>query len=143
MQSRKNRVYIASKLGPMEEQVRTLRDELTRRGYVIIYDWTEHPVQKPFAEHVEEAHAAAEAMAEAVRCCDILIVLCAPNGLGMHIETGGALVTSIILSFITKQEQKQIYVIGDGNERSVFYFHRSVTRLPSEAALLELLPDID
>lgn len=136
----KNRVYIASKLGPMEEMVQRLRDELVGRGYIIIYDWTERPVQRPFAEHADEAHEAAEAMAEAVRCCDILIVLCAPNGLGMHIETGGALVTSIILSFITKQEQKKIYVIGEGNERSVFYFHRSVTRLPSTKTLLEMLP---
>jgi hypothetical protein len=135
----KNLVYIASKLGPMEHEVRALKKILEYRGYTIGYDWTEHPVAKPFADHPKEAHAAASAMAEAVRRCDILIVLCAPNGLGMHIETGGALVSSIILSYITNQVHKQIYIVGEDNDRSVFYFHESVTRVPNIQVLLEVV----
>ena len=136
----RNRVYIASKLGLKEVEVARVKEELERRGYVITYDWTQNPVPKPFRDHPEEAHKAAEAMAEAVRVCDILIVLCAPDGLGMHIETGGALVTSIILTLITKEEHKRIFVVGDANERSVFYFHKSVARLSNVEELLDELP---
>lgn len=130
------RVYIASKLGSMEPAVRALKSELERRGYIITYDWTEVPIQKPFADHQRIAHEAAEKMARAVMECDIMVVLCAPNGLGYHIETGGALVTSIVLEFIQGQRTKRLFVVGDGNDRSIFYFHDSVSRLPDVEALL-------
>lgn len=134
-----NRVYIASKLGTMEPVVTALKSSLEEQGYVINYDWTEHPVAKPFAEHARHAHEAAENMARAVMECDVLVVLCAPNGVGYHIETGGALVTGIILQFIQGQGAKRIYVVGEGNDRSVFYYHASVTRLPDIESLLREL----
>lgn len=136
MSDKDNRVYIATKVNRMEGAVASLRRELEARGYEIIYDWTEYPIERPFREHLEQAHEAAEKMALAVMRCDILVVLYAEGGLGFHIETGGALVTSIILSYITGQKPKRIYVVGDGNERSVFYFHNSVTRLPDVERLL-------
>ncbi len=138
-----NRVYIASKVGPMESSVKDLRDELERRGYEIVYDWTTLPILKPFEEHIDQATEAAEAMARAVMECDILIVLFADAGIGFHIETGGALVASIIQTFIGgEQKQKRIYVVGEGSGRSVFYFHKSVQRLPDVIALLEELPQV-
>jgi hypothetical protein len=132
-------VYIASKFGIMESSVQRLKTTLEERGYRINFDWTVEPISKPFEQNAQQAHEAAERMARAVMECDIMIVLCAPNGLGYHIETGGALVTSIILDLITKQRRKQIYVIGQGNDRSVFYFHDSVIRLPTVDSLLEVL----
>lgn len=134
-----NRVYIASKIGPMNKKVQALRKILEQHGYVINYDWTEKVVPKPFEEHLSEATDAAEAMAKAVMQCDILIVLCAPGGVGYHIETGGALVASIILSFITGQKKKQLYVVGEGNDKSVFYFHQSVIRVHTVLSLLPYL----
>lgn len=146
MSAQKNRVYIASKVGLMDEAVRQLRRELERRGYVIIYDWTEVIVEKPFADHPEQVREASMAMAKAVMNCDIMIVLTAPGGIGYHIETGGALVASMILHFITGQEpqvEKRLFVVGADNERSVFYFDPLVTRLPDILALLRHLPPID
>jgi hypothetical protein len=135
-----NRVYIASKVGPMEQEVRELKEKLVKLGFQIIYDWTELPVMKPFEEHIEEATLAAENMARAVMECDILVVLFAKGGIGFHIETGGALVASIIQSFIGgEQKKKKIYIVGDGNDKSIFYFHKSVRRLPDTGALLEEL----
>lgn len=139
---KRNRVYIASKVNNNEANVQELRDELVRRGYEIVYDWTANPVPKPFEEHAEEAGRAALAMVEAVRVCDHFILLCAPNGLGMYIEMGGTLVTSIILNLITHQHQKRIFVVGEGNDRSVFYFAPSVERLPDMSALLEHFPPL-
>src|SRR3989344_1379489 len=131
-----NRVYIASKVNLKESEVRTLRSKLEGLGYAIIYDWTKTVVPKPFTAYSLEAHKAAEKMAKAVMRCDILIVLLAPNGLGMHIETGGALVASIILQFVAGQRRKRIFIVGEGNDRSVFYFHDSVERVPNIDAVL-------
>ncbi len=133
------RIYIASKVGPMEEEVKRLKNTLESRDYNILYDWTENPVSKPFQDHPEQSARAAHDMAQAVMNCDILIVLFAEGGIGFHIETGGALVSSIILSMITGQSKKEIYVVGNGNDRSVFYFHDSVKRLDTVEELLEEL----
>lgn len=137
-----NRVYIASKFGMMEAVVQELKEQLEERGYQIIYDWTVQPVPKPFQDHKEEVSRASRDMTEAVMKCDVLIVLCAPNGIGLHVETGGAMVASIILSLITGQKRKKIYVVGEGNDRSVFYFDESVTRVNSVDELLSLMPNL-
>ena len=133
------RIYIASKVGPMEQEVKELKNTLEERGYSFLYDWTEKPISKPFQDHAEQSAQAAHEMAQAVMNCDILVVLFAEGGIGFHIETGGALVSSIILSMITGQPKKQIYVVGTGNDRSVFYFHPSVQRLDTVEELLTKL----
>ena len=135
----RKRVYIASKFGLMEEEVQRLRVSIEKLGHRIIYDWTEHPIPKPFEEHIKEATKAAEAMAQAVMNCDILIVLPAERGVGLHIETGGAMVASIILTFILGTPVKEIYIVGEQNDRSAFYFHESVTRVPNIDSLLDIL----
>lgn len=136
-----NRIYIAS-AGSMKNTVKELQREVEKMGYAIIYDWTEHPVQKPYEEHTEEAAMAAEKMAYAVIECDILIVLWAEGGVGFHIETGGGLIASIIQSQIPNQKKKHIFVLGDGKGSSVFYFHKSVKRLGGIPELLEELKNI-
>lgn len=138
----KNRFYIASKVGKMDEVVNVVRDELIRRGYVELYDWRLDTIEKPFVDHQDQVAKVAKAMAYAIMNCDILIVLTAPGGIGYHIETGGALISSIITHFITGQEQKRIFIVGDDNERSVFYFLPWVTRLPDIPTLLEHLPSV-
>ena len=133
------RVYIASKVNKMEKEVNSLKEKLLEMGHSIIYDWTQYPVEKPFADNVPTATVAADNMAKAVMNCDVLIVLCAEGGIGYHIETGGAMVASIILSYVTGKPQKEIYVVGEGNDRSVFYFHESVKRVDSVDELLKEL----
>ena len=135
----RQRVYVASKVSRMEGVVQELISWLEERGYSVPYDWTQYPVLKPYELHAIEAAQAAEKMARAVMECDILIVLCAKNGVGYHIETGGALVASIVLGFITGQQQKKIYVVGEGNKRSIFYYHPTVERVATIFALQSLL----
>lgn len=137
-------VYIASKAGEMEDIVSGLKTSLEEMGYEINYDWTQYPVLKPYEKNIDQANQAADNMAHAVMRCDILIVLTTTEGgVGYHIEMGGALVTSIILSFITGQKQKDIYIVGGGNKRSVFYFHKSVKRVPDIPTLLKMLDKIN
>ena len=146
MGNAKKRFYIASKVGVMDEIVNAVRDELVRRGYEEIYDWRQNVIEKPFEDHPDQVEKAAEKMAYGVMHCDILIVLTAAGGIGYHIEMGGAFIASIILHFITGQKpqvEKRIFVVGKDNNRSVFYFHPLVTRLPNVATLLEHLPPVE
>jgi hypothetical protein len=138
-----NRIYIASKFGQMEGEVARLKAELEQRGFVVIYDWTENPVPKPFSLHLEQAQKAAEAMALAVMQCDIIIVLWAEGGKGFYVEMGGALVTSLVLTYMTGQKHKKIFLVGeDGYEQSIFFFHPQVTRVPTWQALLDQLSPV-
>src|SRR5690606_34817157 len=98
-------------------------------------------VPKPFEQHCREASIAARAMALAVMQCDIFIVLCAPDGVGYHIETGVGLAVSIIMSHLVGQPQKRIFVIGAGNDRSIFYFDEAVERLDNIDELLAILTE--
>lgn len=136
-----NTIYIAS-AGSMKTIVKELQKEVEKMGYIINYDWTENPVQKPYSEHTEEAAIAAEKMAHSVIECDILIVLWTEGGVGFHIETGGGLIASIILSQSTNQKKKHIFVVGDEKGSSIFYFHRLVKRLGGIPELLEELRNI-
>ncbi len=133
------RAYIASKVGLMEGPVKDLKMTLQEMGIEINYDWTENIISKPFEDHVDQVQVVAEKMAKAVMECDVLIVLFVKGGLGLHIETGGALVSSIILSFITGQKRKHIFVVGEGNDTSAFYFHDSVKRVPDIPSLIREL----
>lgn len=119
-----------------------LQGEVEKMGFTIIYDWTKNPVQKPYEEHIEEVAMSAEKMVNAIVECDILIVLWSEGGVGFHIETGVGLATSIILSQISRQKKKHIFVVGDEKGSSVFYFHKSVKRLGSIPELLEELKDL-
>jgi hypothetical protein len=135
-----NRFYIATKIGKMEPQVEALKLRLEALGYEMIYDWTKHPVAKPYRDNQADADRAADNMARAVMECDILIVLWSEGGVGFHMETGGGLVAGIVLGFITGQRRKRIFVVGtEGHERSVFYWHHSVTRVADADELLQSL----
>ena len=135
-----HRFYIASKVGLAEPEVDRLSDVLVGRGYINMYDWTQSIVDKPFRDHATEAHEAAECMLNAVKHCDIIIVLVKDKGLGLHIETGGALVAGMIWQDVMGQKRKRILIVGEDSERSVFYFHKSVERFQTVADALLTLP---
>lgn len=135
-----NRIYIAGKVGGGEATVQALKSELERRGYVVPYDWTQKPVTKPF-EHNPLAEVAADNMLKTAVECDIIIVLCTTEGgAGYFVETGAALVAALVLGFITGQTRKRVIAVGKGNDRSIFFFHKQVERVPSIEVLLERIP---
>ncbi len=133
-----NRVYVAGKVGKGEEAVKSLIGHLEALGYTVTYDWTLYPIQKPF-EGNHDAALAAERMARGVMEADIVIVLCQKEGgVGYHIETGGALIASLVISYIQGERRRRIYLVGEGNDRSVFYFHPAVTRVGSIEDIIAL-----
>lgn len=139
----RNRVYIASKADSMEEKVRELADELERRGYVVVYDWTRAMIPKPYTAYPRESNKAAKDMLMSVMHCDIVIVLCTEKGgVGYHIETGAALIAGIAVELISGALSKRIYAVGQGNDRSLFHVNEYVTRLPDIQSLLAELPPV-
>lgn len=132
--------YIAAKVPDAIDDVVDIRDTLTARGFTCIYDWTQVTVPKPYKDHPDAAARAAEDMARAVHQCDNLIVITHARGKGLHIETGGALVASIILHYIHGRQAKRLFVVGDDCDGSQFYFHPHVTRCPTIADLYGHFP---
>ncbi len=135
------RIYVAGKTGK-EGAVKNLIARLSELGYIVTYDWTLYAIQKPFKDNPEAA-LAAERMARGVMEADIVIVLCQKEGgVGYHIETGGALIASLVMSFMQGEQNRRIYLVGDGNERSIFYFHPLVIRVNSVEDLLAMGRDL-
>jgi hypothetical protein len=132
-----NKVYVAGKVGNSEEAVKRVIKQFETLGYQITYDWTLHMIQKPF-EGNPAAVEAAERMARGVMEADTVVVLCqSEGGVGYHIETGGALIASLVLGFIQGERRRRILAVGEGNHRSVFYYHPAVTRVDTVISLFE------
>lgn len=132
--------YVTGKFARDEGAVREVMAELMRRGYSFPYDWTAHPVSKPFADHLEEANAAAEAMLDAVVKSHVVIVLMSARLWGGLIECGAVMLASVLAQHLGYR--KRIYLVGRRSivERSIFAFHRSITRCRT---LAEVWQDLD
>lgn len=141
-QQKKLTFYVAAKLSRNEAAVRDLIRFVKNLGHTITFDWTTYPVERPFAKNKPRAHDAAEKMAVGVMNADVVIVLADRAGLGLHIETGGALVAGIILQFIKGQKDKRIFIVGKDNKTSIFYYHKSVTRVRDIEAMKEVIKSL-
>ncbi len=140
-----NKVYVAGKVGKSEAAIKHLIKRLQDRGYEITYDWTLAVIPRPFEEHQEEAAAASEAMLMGILHADIIVV-CVPieGGAGLFVESGGGMVGGAVQAYIQGQRNKRIYAVGEGNGRSIFFFHPSVKRVKTVEDLMEdHLPPIE
>jgi hypothetical protein len=132
-----NRVYIAGKVGK-EGAVRELIAVLEKRGYFTPFDWTTVSLEKPFKDD-PSTPASAERMMRGAIEADIVVVLCQKEGgIGYHIETGAAIASCFASPFALGGRRKRVYAVGEGNDRSAFYFHPAVTRVDTVESLLAL-----
>jgi hypothetical protein len=139
---KKFKFYVAGRLNTGEADVRDLITFIENQGHEITFDWTNFPVDKPFRENAERSHEAAHHMVVGVMNADIIVVFVDRTGLGLHIETGVALGMSMVLSFIQGREDRKIILVGKDNETSVFYFHKSVMRLPDIGAVKSIIDEL-
>lgn len=118
--------YIGGKPGRDETNIRQLRRVLDEIGYHCLYDWTEHPLAKPFGTD-KATIAAGRAMLTAASSAELLIVFLGPELIGVYIELGAALLSAL------RDSYQKIILIGTEAEvtRSVFYFQPSVVRCHS------------
>ena len=115
------KVYIAARFGKKQE-VLAMQKLLLEKGYEIIGDWTPHKTIRPYKENQELAKQYSIDDINAVRDCDVFIILSDEAGTGMYAELGAAILSNI------KFGKPVIYVIGKYSLNLMFYFHPSVNR---------------
>ncbi len=143
---RNREVYIASKFGHSDITAFKSKESLVNKGYTIGSDWVSISISKAH-QNKGNINDLVSCIIQAVREAGIIIVIPFPGGIGLHIETGMAIAISAVLTLLSGQspdgiKDKKIFILGEENDRSPFYFHTLVTRVPDIEALLKLLPDI-
>lgn len=122
--------YIAARFAHKEE-VRRLHKIVRARGHEIVCDWTMYLPIKPYGENPDKAERYSLEDLEGVRGCEVFVLIDDKEGTGMHSELGAAIILG-----------KIVYVIGENNERSMFYFHPAVKRRSSIEEVLDECEDL-
>ena len=116
------KVYVAA---PFERksEVLDLHRLLKKKGHSVSFDWTVHRQIKPFTENLETARRYSIEDIDGVKDSDVFILLSEKEGCrGMHVELGAAILSNV------RSGKPAIFVVGDHNSGSLFYFHPSVRR---------------
>ncbi|MBD3155971.1 MAG: hypothetical protein GF368_04950 [Candidatus Aenigmarchaeota archaeon] len=127
------RIYVASKF-ENQDKVQEIYKKLRKNGYKIIYDWTKHEPIKPYKENPEKARDLSEKEVVAVKDADVFILLTTEKvDRGMHVEFGTAIISNLLTG------KPRIFVLGEFNDRSTFYFHSTVNRVGTIEDVIEEL----
>ncbi|MEK6903192.1 MAG: hypothetical protein AABW64_00920 [Nanoarchaeota archaeon] len=113
--------YIAARFG-LKEKVREIHGLLRKRGHEVLGDWTNHIPIKPYQKHTDLASDYSIEDVNAVKECEVFCLLSDEAGTGMYVELGVAILSNML------QKKPDVYVIGEQNTRSMFYFHPAVNR---------------
>ena len=113
--------YIASRV-KNKELVKNIHQKLIDSGHTVLSTWVDEKSANPYENHVVEAKNLAIQCINAVKECDVFILISDETGSGMYTEMGVALSRPI-------KNKPKIYVIGDYINRSTFFFHPYVKRL--------------
>ena len=125
--------YIAARF-TLKEEVRKIYDLLKEKGHEITVDWTLHKPIQPYDQNKELAEEYTSEDIQGVKDCDVFVLIGDEAGTGVHTELGVA-----ILSYL-KHRKPLIYVIGENNTKSMFYFHPAVE---IKKDIYEVLDDLD
>jgi len=121
-------IFVSGQIGDVEN-VRSVQDEFVAAGHHITHDWTRNETgdkmlggrEAKFANPQESARRASLDL-QGVIDSDVY-VLCSDNekvGKGMYVELGAA------LALHDATGSPKVYIIGEMNHASIFYFHPSV-----------------
>lgn len=124
--------YIASKF-ENQERVLEIYEKLRENGHEITVDWTKSDDKKAKADP-ETAKKYAERDIKGVKDADIFVLLTTDiPGKGRFIELGAAMILNML------NGKPEIFVIGDYNTESIFFFHSVINRVKSiEEVIREL-----
>ncbi|HLD56702.1 MAG TPA: hypothetical protein VJA47_00240 [archaeon] len=127
------KIYVAAKL-ENKESVKGAHRKLADKGHEITHDWTEHKDIRPYDKNRDMAVEYSTHEIKAVKDSDVFILLSEKDGgTGMHIEFGMALILNKLFG------KPKVYVVGQANSRSTFYFQDCVKRAETlEEVLKEL-----
>ena len=126
------KAYVAARFDKKQE-VLGLHQLLKQRGYEIAADWTTHKSIKPYEQYKQLAGEYAVEESAATMNCDVFIILSSDAGTGMYVELGAAIASCLL------RDRPKIYVVGENNICSMFYFHPMVQRCDTAGEVLEKL----
>lgn len=124
--------YVSSRFNKKKE-VKALHEQIIAKGHEITRDWTSIALLKPYDADPVTSKVHAQQAIEAVQNSDVHILLSDEQATGMYTELGAALVSNI------KTGKPKIFIIGEHNARSIFYFHPSVERVKTIEEVFALL----
>lgn len=121
-------IFVSGQIGDVEN-VRAVQQQFIDAGHHITHDWTRNETgdkmlagrEAKFANPEESARRASLDL-DGVIDSDVYI-LCSDNekvGKGMYVELGAA------LALHDKFGSPKVYIVGEMNHASIFYFHPSV-----------------
>lgn len=113
--------YIASRVKD-KEIVKEIHKKLLDKGHTFTSDWVEEKNIIPYKNHIKEAEILATKCIDAINNSDVFILISDETGAGMYTELG------IALQLTQSNGKLRIYVIGEYNNRSVFFFHNLIKR---------------
>jgi hypothetical protein len=122
--------YISAKW-QLKDQVERIYQILREKGHEITEDWTKHECIKPYDQDLEVSSGFAEKDLTGVLEADYLIHLSDTRGIGMYVELGAALALNQL------NGNPEIYVVGEENNQSQFYFHPAVKRRKTFEEVME------
>ena len=122
--------YIAGSISK-KDLVKKIHDFVTSRGHTYTSDWVKEKVITPYKENKKASSLRAEKCLDSINFSDVFVLISDESGTGMYIELG------VALQLAETKNKPQIYVIGEYNTRSVFFFHPLIKRLENIEHVLE------
>jgi len=125
-------IYVVAKF-EKKDFVHEVYRKLEAQGHHISYDWTTHKPIKPYVENQNQARIYGENEIQAIQNSDVIIAF--PD------ETGGTLFLEIGAGIILNatQGKPKVYVVGQYNAKSPWFFSRFVERRDTLKQVLEEL----
>lgn len=135
------KVFVSGQINDLD-YVRSVQGEFIKHGHHITHDWTRNETgDKMLAgreakfSNQEEAGRRAVKDTQGVIDCDVYVV-CTNNkevGKGMYVELGAALARNMTTG------SPRIYLVGNREHASIFYFHPAITLKNSVTEIIETL----
>ncbi len=110
--------------------VKDIQRLLKNSGHDIILDWTTSNNLKPYRDNRQLSKEMAAQQIKAVLKSEVYLLISDLEGTGIHTELGSAIASNIFTG------KPKIYVIGEHNDNSLFFFHPAVNRARSIADVL-------
>lgn len=109
--------YIASRT-KNKELVQEVKQKLEAKGHEVTFDWTQIGLLTPYEENIDKCQEVAEKITKAIETTDNFILISDKEGTDMFVEYGLALA-----------HNKNIYIIGEHNKRSLMHLHPKAIHL--------------
>lgn len=130
------KVYVAARYFD-KDKVRSVYEKFQELGYEVPTDWTQYEALKPYNNNPEKTQDCSVDFILSARDCDVFVLLCNEEvGAGMHVELGVAISSQL------EGGKPRIYVVGECNTDSMFYFHPSVERRANIEDVLAEVKDL-